>query len=848
MSANQKRLPVIKSGTNGNGYGQYFTEYSLMAEYELLMKQKCPGCYVMPSALTPNKWYGILFIRQGLYQEGVFKFTLTIPDNFPDGDCPTLVFSFPVFHPLVDPQTGELDVKRAFTKWRKNSNHIWQVLRYARLAFYKIDCKQPWNEEAANIYETDAELYKKRVQETISVSKERINDPVKSDDPHELRVSPMDPSVFSETREKMMNAKVNSPSRPPGILPTTTCNTQPFALWPLGNATLANEVIVGGTPPSQSQQAGLNFYSNVELLHPNLSYLPVYLVEANPIDLEIPTAISLPSNSEFYLYLFMWTKKVSANLFHFKTTDPTSSGITEFQIWLSYLHVKGKIKFSDGSEENSFTVIGKDWIVQKVWFRLGIGVDKSNPQMVYKIFLNDDVALQLTSAHINLDLDLPGTLRIGSSFDDSTSNFSGLVTCVHLYGSSNSGTVVDMQKRCNSWNESYSYTTSTEPSSYSDTISTEVVAETTSVDTTTPSSQHTSQDLTEQSSTDDASTTYNPVNTLSGNYSPIGKIATGYFIVLERDTSPQLSPLFNAIVTFSPSACASHCFRDSAICSAFTISKSFESYVCTLSTISSYTEPLAIWPLGNETLANEVKVGGTPASQNQQPGFSISTNNYYLHPFLSYIPAYLDGVNPLDLEVPTTIGTMSNSEFHLYFFVWTKHQDGSLIHYKTTNPIPSGITEYQIWLDSGHIEGNVKFSDDSDDNSFVIGNNVFPQAVWCRIGIGVDKSNPNMIFTIYLDATEALRIYTLHAGFDLDLPGILRIGSNFDDSDSNIIGLVTCVLLYGNANVGSVLDMQNECNSWNGTYYLKAYLYIKKHRRSTHHLCSLKVKKAMKNR
>lgn len=30
----------------------------------------------------------------------------------------SLVFSFPVFHPLVDSTTGELDVKRAFPKWR----------------------------------------------------------------------------------------------------------------------------------------------------------------------------------------------------------------------------------------------------------------------------------------------------------------------------------------------------------------------------------------------------------------------------------------------------------------------------------------------------------------------------------------------------------------------------------------------------------------------------------------------------------------------------------------------------------------------------------------------------------
>lgn len=33
-------------------------------------------------------WFGVIFIRSGLYQDGVFKFTIYIPDNYPDGDCP----------------------------------------------------------------------------------------------------------------------------------------------------------------------------------------------------------------------------------------------------------------------------------------------------------------------------------------------------------------------------------------------------------------------------------------------------------------------------------------------------------------------------------------------------------------------------------------------------------------------------------------------------------------------------------------------------------------------------------------------------------------------------------------
>ena len=37
-------------------------------------------------------WFGVLFIRQGYYQEGVFRFSVIIPEQFPDGDCPVSVW------------------------------------------------------------------------------------------------------------------------------------------------------------------------------------------------------------------------------------------------------------------------------------------------------------------------------------------------------------------------------------------------------------------------------------------------------------------------------------------------------------------------------------------------------------------------------------------------------------------------------------------------------------------------------------------------------------------------------------------------------------------------------------
>ena len=60
-----------------------------------LHKQKLPGVYVMPSAKSPLVWNGVIFVRQGLYEGCALRFTLTIPDNYPDGDCPVSHLTLP---------------------------------------------------------------------------------------------------------------------------------------------------------------------------------------------------------------------------------------------------------------------------------------------------------------------------------------------------------------------------------------------------------------------------------------------------------------------------------------------------------------------------------------------------------------------------------------------------------------------------------------------------------------------------------------------------------------------------------------------------------------------------------
>ena len=41
-----------------------------------------------------------------------FRFQVQIPENYPDGDVPKIVFENSVFHPSIDPVTHQLNVKQ----------------------------------------------------------------------------------------------------------------------------------------------------------------------------------------------------------------------------------------------------------------------------------------------------------------------------------------------------------------------------------------------------------------------------------------------------------------------------------------------------------------------------------------------------------------------------------------------------------------------------------------------------------------------------------------------------------------------------------------------------------------
>lgn len=61
---------------------QTMKDYGLMIEYKHLRQHVPGGIYVLPSFDETRIWYGTIFIHSGLYRNGIFKFTIFLPEKY----------------------------------------------------------------------------------------------------------------------------------------------------------------------------------------------------------------------------------------------------------------------------------------------------------------------------------------------------------------------------------------------------------------------------------------------------------------------------------------------------------------------------------------------------------------------------------------------------------------------------------------------------------------------------------------------------------------------------------------------------------------------------------------------
>lgn len=54
-------------------------------------------------------WFGVLFIREGYYSGGIFKFCLELPTSDSE-QAPEFTFQSRVYHPMVEESSGRVDI------------------------------------------------------------------------------------------------------------------------------------------------------------------------------------------------------------------------------------------------------------------------------------------------------------------------------------------------------------------------------------------------------------------------------------------------------------------------------------------------------------------------------------------------------------------------------------------------------------------------------------------------------------------------------------------------------------------------------------------------------------------
>ena len=134
-------------------------DFKLAMEYKYLIKQVPAGIYLLPERncmrsihlyrcshllsylihiLCGRRLHGVIFVRRGLYRDGVFRFVLELPVHYNDYNAhPVVKFTSKMFHPLVY-TNGVLDlqVEESLKSWDPETHFIATVLAFIKKIFY----------------------------------------------------------------------------------------------------------------------------------------------------------------------------------------------------------------------------------------------------------------------------------------------------------------------------------------------------------------------------------------------------------------------------------------------------------------------------------------------------------------------------------------------------------------------------------------------------------------------------------------------------------------------------------------------------------------------------------------
>lgn len=101
---------------------------------------------------------------------------MDFPKQYPK-QMPRVLFTTPVFHPLVDPASGQLRLQTEFSEWAVGKDWVIQVLLYMKKIFHlemyyslENEIDNAWNPEAFNLYHSKFQVFVDRCLDCVELS------------------------------------------------------------------------------------------------------------------------------------------------------------------------------------------------------------------------------------------------------------------------------------------------------------------------------------------------------------------------------------------------------------------------------------------------------------------------------------------------------------------------------------------------------------------------------------------------------------------------------------------------------------------------------------------------------
>lgn len=158
------------------------SDFELLVEYEQLQTLAPEGVYVMPGLDSSRHWHGVIFVHKGFYRGGVFRFRIALPMEYPNVP-PSVNFLSRVFHPLVDPADGRVDIAmllgRHWEPGKDFATHLLPALKKMLLRREFFEPDQPLNPEAKEVFsmQEDNNYFHLRATQCAEASASSLYDP-----------------------------------------------------------------------------------------------------------------------------------------------------------------------------------------------------------------------------------------------------------------------------------------------------------------------------------------------------------------------------------------------------------------------------------------------------------------------------------------------------------------------------------------------------------------------------------------------------------------------------------------------------------------------------------------------